>query len=1697
MRFLLSALAQVRSIAPALVLLVAGAASAQSITSEAEYQKKIQAASTIAASGEDAFGNRTTDATGKTEFVNIDIDVPGNNGLPVRLGRRLSIDWLYLPEQLGGFGNWDVEVPYIQTTVSSNMGWSVAGASSPNRYKRCSFPGLPFVEGALINPEEVSHGYRLHMPGAGDEAMLVDHNLNTDPSNGVSYPWVLKSMGRLSCLPTVKNGYPGEGFLLLTTDGVKYYFDYPVERTALTIRKGPRGLPGYSMARKSVFMLASRIEDRFGNYVNYNYSNGSLASIVASDGRQISLQYGTNSITASSHGRSWNYTLSSGHLVKVTNPDGSTWQYPAYGFSAPYDQPQPDMLGLSYFDPGNMCLTEAGRDRYAGEFPFTVKHPSGAQATFQFEGRRFHRSRVPYLCFIDFFDHQVRVAGQPINFMATGIRWNNVYDDVTKGSTIEAAIVNYDSQVLTEDYVDVSGYARIGAPNYFDVFSLKSLSVSGPGLSSQVTSYAYQEDTYPYCDMYDHQTNALYGVSCQEDPCADLSCGDGVGRVTTISLPSGTVVKKRYGVIFEKNEGMLLSEQVLSATGVQLQKSDYAYVQDEHMAQQPFPSEAGYGFNDRLESKLRPLKSTSLLRDGVTYTSTVNTFDSFARPVSMTQGSNISYGYSRVESTAYHDNLSKWVLGQIATVDSNGYAAVVGASSYRLGKTEYDANASPVRSYRFGETVPTQTLTYNADGTVATIKDANNHVTTLSNWKRGIPQTIQYPATPESPSGSTETAQVNDHGWIDWVADENGYKTSYGYDAMGRVSSIAYPTDDSVNWNTVTRSFTQVNQPEMGVPAGHWRQSTVQGNYEKQVFFDALWRPIVQYERDIGNSEQTYRITLNNFDHEGRQTFASYPRNPYADGNWAIDTGVRTTYDALGRVTKVEQDSELGARLTTTTEYLNGGETRVTDPNSQQTRTRYAAWDQPTTDYPIEIFHPESVLTQISRDYFFKPTQIRRSGTYAGQFVEATRKYYYDGAHRLCRTDEPETGSTVMGYDNADNMNWSAAGLSGLNTVDCDHVTAYNAGRTVTRSYDARNRLSQMAFPGEGLGNQSWTYTKDGLPASVTTYNGAGNTLPVVNAYHYNKRRLLDGQGETVSQTGWYTWGLGYGYDANGHLAAQAYPTGLSITYAPNALGQPTQAGSYATGVKYYPNGAISHFTYGNGVQHAMSQNARQLPHTVSDVGVAGYTYTYDKNGNTTQIVDNGQGANFNRYLQYDGLNRLTAAGSAMFGGSTHYINYAYDPIDNIRSVSHLGVREHTYWYNAKNQLTNVQNAVGATVTGLGYDVQGNLNNKNGQQYGFDYGNRLRWVMGKENYRYDALGRRVETMQDDGTLRLFQYSQAGQYMFGWKKTPAGAETTQENVYLGGSLVATIDHNWPSNTVIATKYQHTDALGSPVATTDASGALIERTNYEPYGSAINKTVDGIGYTGHVMDGATGLTYMQQRYYDPTLGRFLSVDPVSASSGTGGNFNRYWYANNSPYKFNDPDGRRPCDGTKCAIAQASEKLSKEQGRRLNERHQAEMIRDGQYLAWLPLSLPLCGGCDLNEAVKDGSGRTASVLSPIEAILFARAGNRVGARGASVPTAMQSQETKWVGQLIPTHGRTMSNKQLNRLASDIKENGIKTPVAVVEHEGRFYIVDGHNRAAAAMRAGVGEIPIRRVDLPFGAYKSIDDLTYTPGGY
>ena len=104
------------------------------------------------------------------------------------------------------------------------------------------------------------------------------------------------------------------------------------------------------------------------------------------------------------------------------------------------------------------------------------------------------------------------------------------------------------------------------------------------------------------------------------------------------------------------------------------------------------------------------------------------------------------------------------------------------------------------------------------------------------------------------------------------------------------------------------------------------------------------------------------------------------------------------------------------------------------------------------------------------------------------------------------------------------------------------------------------------------------------------------------------------------------------------------------------------------------------------------------------------------------------------------------------------------------------------------------------------------------------------------------------------------------------------------------------------------YVLTDHLGSPAIIQDASRVLIKQEIFDPYGDAVLSPNDsGIGYTGHMSDGDTGLVYMQARYYDPQIGWFLSTDPVTFTPDKPQQFNRYWYANGNPYLYTDPDGR----------------------------------------------------------------------------------------------------------------------------------------------------------------------------------------------
>jgi RHS repeat-associated protein len=298
----------------------------------------------------------------------------------------------------------------------------------------------------------------------------------------------------------------------------------------------------------------------------------------------------------------------------------------------------------------------------------------------------------------------------------------------------------------------------------------------------------------------------------------------------------------------------------------------------------------------------------------------------------------------------------------------------------------------------------------------------------------------------------------------------------------------------------------------------------------------------------------------------------------------------------------------------------------------------------------------------------------------------------------------------------------------------------------------------------------------------------------------------------------------------------------------------------------------------------------------------------YDGNGNMVSSNDRAV-PGLNRAMTYDGRNRLTGATSV--GGAWTNATYAYDVLDNLRanSLTMSGVTTAlTYGYDsASNRLTTVTQP-GATTRNFIYDARGNVRSDGVRNLTWTAADRVAAVTGKETYQYDGHGRRTVVWRADGTGSVPMYGLSGRLFLTADNRQQGANI---HIYLGDDNVADVFYRWSDGQKTST-YLHTDPLGSPVARSTAARA-VTRINYAPYGRMVpGMTADGtsndINYTGHAFDSATGLVYMQQRFFDPVLGRFMSTDPMGTDRGTGWNFNRYNYSANNPYRFVDPDGRR---------------------------------------------------------------------------------------------------------------------------------------------------------------------------------------------
>ena len=380
-----------------------------------------------------------------------------------------------------------------------------------------------------------------------------------------------------------------------------------------------------------------------------------------------------------------------------------------------------------------------------------------------------------------------------------------------------------------------------------------------------------------------------------------------------------------------------------------------------------------------------------------------------------------------------------------------------------------------------------------------------------------------------------------------------------------------------------------------------------------------------------------------------------------------------------------------------------------------------------------------------------------------------------------------------------------------------------------------------------------------------------------------------------------------YGYDANDNRIKVTYPQSATVVdYTYDALGRQTKVNGYINAVTYWPSGQVKAITYANGQVQSFTENNRLM---VTGLKVAkgtsvllNSTYTYDALGNVSKLVDTID-ATQNRTLTYDNLNRLaTAAGP--WGAGT----FTYDAKGNI-TTQKLGTFSLAYAYDAQNRLSNVTGSKAGAVT---HDGNGNMVKFGTDAYTFNTASQLTCVNCanatiKQAYSYGADGNRV--MVTKGAAKTYEFVGAdGQQLLGFE---AATNKLTDYIYLGDVKIAQKEKTGAAAAVVS--YLHNDLLGSPILSTNAAGATLWKETYQPYGAPHVKSVGKVGrqtgYLGKPYEEATGLSYLGARYYNPMLGRFLSIDPVGIVPSNIHSPNRYAYANNNPLTYKDPRGQLP--------------------------------------------------------------------------------------------------------------------------------------------------------------------------------------------
>lgn len=761
-----------------------------------------------------------------------------------------------------------------------------------------------------------------------------------------------------------------------------------------------------------------------------------------------------------------------------------------------------------------------------------------------------------------------------------------------------------------------------------------------------------------------------------------------------------------------------------------------------------------------------------------------------------------------------------------------------------------------------------------------------------------------------------------EHGQILKEIDELGFVTQYQYDGLRRLTRKTLPEGNYTSWTYDSRNNvlaeTRVAKSGSGL-ANTVKTWTYDATYNKKhTLLDArsntwTWN----YDVATGNLLSFVKPIVGGLTPQESWTYNARGQVlTYTDETSVV---TKFTYDVTTEKllsTVLDFGTSPHLNLTTSLGYDSVGNVNsVTDANLNQTTYVFDNKRRLTqrTD-PV----PFSYVTIYGFDFNDNMTSVQRQVTSAPTYQTYT--YQFTLSDKPFTLTDPASNVTTKTYDVLDR----------LSTVkDAEN-------RLTTYSYDARSKLSGI-IDATGVVSQTSLYSNNGLLASIKDPNGNVTSYSRDGFDRLDKTTYADSSFEENQV-----------YDANDNVLTYRTRSGNTIVCTfdvLNRLSTKTPTGQAVVTFGYdLHNRLLSQSTpvvAGNpasgNFQFGYDTAGRLKQETTPDSKLT--QYQRDSNGNLT-VLTYPDGYFVTRL--YDQLNRLTDV--KLNGAGTAALHYNYDQLSRRSSLSYGNGATSTYTFQLNDDLTAIAAAfVGSSVT-LSYgfnkvhqetsrtasdgsyvwhpaiagSVSYSANNVNkyptvgGISYAYD-GNANLTGDGTWTYTYDTENHLL-TANKTGVSASYVYDPAHRQI---QKTVSTTKTRY--VYAGWQRIA--DYDGTANTLLnryvygiefdealiqvssagVLTYLHSDRLGSIIATSDSSGAVVNKSKYSPFGenAPVGTT---FGFSGQRYDAETGLHYYKRRHLSPTLGRFLQPDPI----GYLGDLNLYGYVRNNPLNLTDSMG-----------------------------------------------------------------------------------------------------------------------------------------------------------------------------------------------